>query len=147
MRPIAAGAMIRTQPPPGGKQVIGSNEAAGQASGSAAYRAGTAVAALTSLLTVWTTVVRDDGNGIGFFMLVMAAAVGGFAARFRPAGMARTMVGVAIMQVLLGLLIATEPVIASLPGGQSRALLSCGVFAVLWLISAAFFRSAGKGGG
>jgi hypothetical protein len=28
-------------------------------------------------------VVRDDGNGIGFFMVVLAAGVGGFAAWFR----------------------------------------------------------------
>src|SRR5207344_1329543 len=77
--------------------------------GSRAYTAGAGVAILTSFLTVWTTVVRDDGNGLGFFMLIMAAVVGGFAARFQPAGMARTMLGVAIMQVLLGALIATAP--------------------------------------
>lgn len=30
-----------------------------------AYRVGAAVA----ILTVWTTIVRDDGNGIGFLLL------------------------------------------------------------------------------
>lgn len=54
------------------------------------YQAGVAVALLTSFLTVWTTIVRDDGNGIGFFMLIMAAVVGGFASSFQPGGMART---------------------------------------------------------
>jgi hypothetical protein len=63
-----------------------SNEAAGSRK---AFNAGVAVAVLTSLLTVWTTLVRDDGNGIGFFMLIMTAMVGAFAAWFRPAGMAR----------------------------------------------------------
>lgn len=114
-------------------------------SGSRAYRAGAAVALLTSFLIVWTTIVRDDGNGIGFFMVIMAAAVGGFAAWFRPAGMARTMVGVAIMQAMVGALIATAPVTAKLPGGPMKALLSSGFIAVLWLISAAFFRTATKG--
>jgi hypothetical protein len=99
---------------------------------------------VTSFLTVWTTIVRDDGNGIGFFMLIMAAAVGAFAAWFRPAGMARTMLGVAIMQVLLGMLIATAPPVASAPEGPFRALLSSGVFAVLWLVSAVLFRAAAK---
>ena len=109
-----------------------------------AYRAGVAVAVVTSFLTVWTTVVRDDGTGIGYFMLIMAAAVSGFAARFQPAGMARTMIGVAIMQASLGGLIATAPSSTSMEGGPSRALLFSGVFTVLWLISAAFFRSAAQ---
>ncbi len=117
--------------------MIGSSE-------SRAYGAGVAVAVLTSLLTVWTTVVRDDGNGIGFFMLVMAAVVGGFSAGFRPAGMARTMIGVAIMQLLLGLAIATAPSTASLPDGSFQALLFSGSFAALWLIAAGLFRVATK---
>ena len=111
-----------------------------------AYRAGVAVALVTSFLTVWTTVVRDDGNGVGFFLLIMAAVVGGFSAWFRPAGMARTMLGVAIMQALLGALIATAPSTASVPGGAFKALLFSAIFAALWLVSAAFFRIAAKSG-
>ena len=122
-----------------------SSEGADRASGSRAYRAGVAVALATSFLTVWTTVVRDDGNGIGFFFVIMAAAVGGFSAWFRPAGMARTMVGVAIMQVLLGVAIATAPSTASIPDGPLKALLFSAAFAALWLISASFFRAAAKG--
>jgi hypothetical protein len=114
------------------------------ASGSGAYRAGVAVALVTSFLIVWTTIVRDDGTGIGYFMVIMAAAVGAFSAWFRPAGMARTMLGAAIMQALLGALIATAPSTASLPGGSSKVLLFSGFFTALWLISATFFRSAAK---
>jgi hypothetical protein len=112
--------------------------------GNRAYRLGIGVALATAFLTVWTTVVRDDGNGIGFFLLIMAAAVGWFAAWFQAAGMARTMLGVAVMQGLLGMLIASAPSTASLPGGPSRALLFSVVFAALWLISAAFFLAASK---
>lgn len=108
------------------------------------YRIGVAIAVVTSFLTVWTTVVRDDGNGIGFFMLILAAVVGGFAAWFRAAGMARTMLGVAIMQMLLGVAIATAPSTASVADGPLRALLFSAVFAALWLTSAAFFRAAAK---
>lgn len=110
-----------------------------------AFNAAVAVAAATSLLTIWTTVVRDDGNGLPFFMLIMAAMVGGFSASFRATGLARAMAGVAIMQVLLGIGIATAPSTASLPGGASKALLWCAILALLWLISAAFFRFAAKG--
>ena len=126
--------------------MTGSNEVtgAGARSGSRAYRAGVAVALLTSLLNVWTTIVRDDGNGIGFFMLIMAAVVGGFAAWFRPAGMARTMFGVAIMQAMVGVLIATAPVTTNLQDGPFKALLFSGCFAAMWLVSAAFFLAAAK---
>ncbi len=60
-----------------------------QASGSRNYRTGVAVALVTSFLTVWTTIVRDDGHGIGFFLLILATGTGWFAAWFQPAGMAR----------------------------------------------------------
>lgn len=109
---------------------------------SRAYRAGVAVALLTAVLTLWTTVVGDDGNGIGFFMLIMAAAVGGFAAGFGAGGMARTMLGVAIMQAVLGIAIATAPSTQAVPDGALRILLFSGFFAALWLIAAAFFRAA-----
>src|SRR4051812_6777086 len=122
------------------------NKAAGQAGGKGAYRAGAGIAVVTSLLVVvWTTVVRDDGNGVGFFMVIMAAIVGGFAAWFQPAGLARTMIGVAAAQVMVGALIATAPITANTPGGPTRAVLFSGVFAVLWLTSAAFFRAAANG--
>jgi hypothetical protein len=117
--------------------MIGSSE-------SRPYRAGVAVAILAPLLTVWTTFVRDDGTGIAYSLLIMAAMVGGFAAWFRPAGMARTMLGVAIMQALLGIATATAPSVASVPDGSSRAVLFSGVFTALWLVSAAFFRVASK---
>jgi len=127
--------------------MTGSNQVAGREarSGSKAYRAGVSVAVVASFLTVWTTVVRDDGNGIGFFMVIMAVAVGWFAAGFRPAGMVRTMVGVAIMQIMVGLLIATAPITTNVPGESLKALLFSGFFAALWLLSAVFFRAAAKG--
>jgi len=120
-------------------------ELAERASGSRAYRAGVAITLVASFLTVWTTLVRDDGTGISFFMLVMAAAVGAFAAWFRPAGMARTMVGVAIMQLVLGIATATAPVTATTAGGPFKPLVFSAFFAALWLIAAAFFRAAAKG--
>ena len=110
-----------------------------------AYRIGIAVALLTSFMTVWTTVVRDDGNGLVFLLIVMAAVVGAFSAWFEASGMARTMIGVAIMQALLGIGVATAPSTASMPGGAPRALLFNAVVAALWLASAGCFRAAAKG--
>ncbi|MGD9943446.1 MAG: hypothetical protein AB7L76_23195 [Burkholderiaceae bacterium] len=115
------------------------------AGGSRAYRMGVAVAVVTSLLIVWTAIVRDDGTAIGSFMLIMAALVGAASAWFQPAGMARAMLGVSIMQVLLGALVATAPSTADLPGGATKVLLFTAFFTVLWLISASFFRAAARG--
>jgi hypothetical protein len=109
---------------------------------SRAYRAGVAVAFGTSFLIVWTSIVRDDGQALGNFGVIMAAMVGAFAAWFRPAGMARTMLAVAAMQMLVGLAVATAPITAAEPDGVLKAWLSSSVFAALWLLSAAFFRSA-----
>jgi hypothetical protein len=108
------------------------------------YRLAVAIAVVTSLVTVWTTVVRDDGNGLGFFLVILTVAVGAFAAWFRPAGMARTMLGVAVMQLLVGVAIATAPFIEATPGASFRALAISGIFSSLWLISAAFFRAAAR---
>ena len=107
-----------------------------------AYPGGVAVALLTSFLTAWTTVVRDDGNGIGFFLVIMAAAVGSFAAWFRPAGMARAMFGVAVVQALLGVAIATAPPAAKLLDASPNPLWCSAAFTALWLVSALLFRAA-----
>lgn len=99
---------------------------------------------LTSLLIVWTTIVRDDGAGGGAFMVILAAGVGAFAVHGQAAGMARTLLGVACMQALLGALIATAPVTATVPGGVLKALLFCGVFTALWLLAAGCLRAAAR---
>ncbi|MGD9766111.1 MAG: hypothetical protein AB7U62_00565 [Pseudolabrys sp.] len=108
------------------------------------YRMGVAVAVTASLLTLWTMIVRDDGTGIGYIMLVAAAIVTAASVRFQPAGMARAMLGIAIMQLLLAALIVTAPSTATIPDGETRALLFAAFFTTLWLISAGLFRAAAK---
>ena len=112
--------------------------AGSNASGSWAYRGGVAVAVVTALVTVWTTIVRDDGGGLPFFMVVLAAPVAAFAASFRPAGMARAMLGVAIMQALLAIGIGTAP------DGSPKALVASSTLTFFWLVSAALFAAAAK---
>ena len=107
-----------------------------------AYYAGTALTVLTAVLIVWTTIVRDEGSAAGLFMIIMAAGVGGFACRFEPAGIARAMVGISVMQCALGMLVATAPVTANVDGGPFMAILYNGFAAALWLVSAALYRIA-----
>jgi len=109
-----------------------------------AYRSGIALVGLTAFLIVWTTIVRDDGSGAGNFMIILAAAVGGYAVRLDATGLARAMAGVAMMQLILGLLTATAPITATLPGGALKAFAFHAVFMLLWLASAALFRMAGR---
>jgi hypothetical protein len=100
------------------------------------------LALLTAFVTVWTTIVRDDGNGLDFFAVILAAGVAGFATRLRATGMARGLFGVAVMQVLIGVGVATAPFTASLPGGVARIALASGTYTALWLMSALCFRLA-----
>ncbi len=123
----------------------GSSKTAEMATGGgAAYRAGVGVAALTSFLIVWTSIVRDSVDDAGFFLLVMAPVVGGYAVRFRPEGMARTMVGVAVMQLVWTLAVATAPMTAQVADGVLKTWLFGGGFTLLWLVSAALFRAAAR---
>ena len=109
-----------------------------------AYRSGIALAGIASFLIVWTTIVRDDGSAAGNFMIILATAVGGYACRCEAAGLARAMAGVAAMQLVLGLLIATAPITATLPGGAPKAFAFHAVFTLFWLASAALFRTAAR---
>lgn len=111
----------------------------------ATYKWGWALIVLTSLGTVWTTIVRDDSTGEGYFMIILATAVAALAARFSARGMARGLVGVAGMQVCLGLLIATAPITASAPGGPTGALMFNLAFAGLWLAAAGLFWRSARG--
>ena len=108
------------------------------------YRAGVASALATGFALVWTTVVRDDGNGLGFLTLVLAAAVCAFAVRGRAEGMARAMLGVAGIQAFVGSMIATAPSTASAPGGPSGVVLVTAGFVALWLVSAGCFWKAAR---
>jgi hypothetical protein len=126
----------------------GSSKTADMAtSGSGAYRAGVGVAVLISFLIVWTSIVRDSVDSAGFFLLVMAPVMGGFAVRFRPEGMARTMMGVAVMQLVWTLAVATAPMTALVSDGVFKTWLFGGSFTLLWLVSAALFRAAARAGG
>jgi hypothetical protein len=108
----------------------------------ASYRWGVLIAVLTAFGTAWGTIVHDDGNGIGFFMVILAAGVGAFAAWFRADGLARTMAGVAVMHMSAAGLVATAPITAAVPDGPLKYWGFGVVLAALWLVSAACFRRA-----
>lgn len=122
-------------------------EFAARRSASAAYRAGVAIAGATSFLIVWINVAvgivsEDDPANLGYFLMILTAMVGAFAAAFQAGGLARAMLGVAAAQMILALIVATAPS-TDHPLG---VLIISGFLAALWLISAGCFRKAAGGG-
>ena len=115
-------------------------EVAARRSASTAYGAGAAVALATSFLTVWTTIVRDDGNGLGFFGAVFTAAACAFVARGKAEGMARAMLATAGVQAVLAAMVATAPITEE----PVRVLVLSGVFCLMWLGSAELFRRSAR---
>ena len=129
-------------------------EFAGRASANIAYRAGAALAVAAAFLLIWINLAVgivgdvDNPTNLGFFLLVLAAGVGVYAAELRARGMARAMLAVGAVQLLLGALIATAPSTARVePMGAWGVLAISGFFAALWLISAALFRRASRSEG
>lgn len=123
----------------------GMNEAQ-PAGGANYYRYGIVVAALAAFGIVWTTIVRDDGSGAAYFMIILASLAGGYATRFSADGLSRTMIGVAGMHVVQGLLTATAPITALQADGPLKAMIYNVGFAAMWLASSACFRIAAKRG-
>lgn len=116
---------------------------------SLAYRGGVATALIVSFLLIWINLAvgivgEDNPINFSFFLLIFTSVVGAFAARCQPDGMARAMLGTAAVQLLLAIAIATAPSTQREPGGAVGALVLCGFFAVLWLVSAALFHKASK---
>lgn len=102
--------------------------------------AGVAVMVVTAFVTVWTMIVRDDGNGLGFFGAIFAAAACAFVAKGRAEEMARGMLATAGVQALLAALVATAPVTRE----PVKILVLSGIFCLMWLGSAELFRRSAK---
>lgn len=140
---IVAGAMFAI--------VGGSFELAVRASGSLSYRLGAAVALATAFLLVWINLAvgiigsEDNPLNLLFFGVIALGLAGSLAARFRAAGMALAMTIAAAMQALIGLAVFVLGLAATEPPGPVGLLALIEVFALPWLVSAWFFRSAARG--
>jgi hypothetical protein len=125
-------------------------ETAARKTTSTAYGVGAAIALMASFLTIWMVLVgsitgrEEDPVDLCFLVLVLAAAASSFAARLRPDGMARAMLGTAGIQLFLGSMIATAPSTANAPRGVAGVLLVTAIFTGFWLISAASFWKAAR---
>ena len=121
-----------------------------RASRSWPYRLGAAVTVLAGLGLVWVNLavgfLGDEGNPANLmFLTVLAVAVGGAVlSHAHPAGMARTMLAAAVVQVLVagvGYAVGWAS-----PGGKGlfEVILGSTLFGGLWLLAAALFGWAAR---
>lgn len=112
-------------------------------SGSTAYRLGAVMAVIAAFLTVWVNLAvgmigsEDNPYNLLFFAVLLAAALGGILVRLKARGMAMAMLVTAILQAAAGL--------AGMPADMRGGIFSTG-FSGLWLLSAALFWAASRGG-
>jgi hypothetical protein len=105
------------------------------------YAAGVLVAVVGMILQVWSNLavglVGSEENAINLLFLAIPAlgVVGAMMSRWRAAGMARTLRGMAILQLAS---------LVALPAGEPRLLLAIGGFAFLWWSAARLFAAASR---
>jgi hypothetical protein len=130
--------------------VIGGGlELAAWASSNRAYRAAAALGLLGTFLVIWTNlavgIVGSENNpaNLLFFGALLVGIAGSVMARFRAPGMALAMVATATsLGIAFGIAVmgpTDEPFVP-----HSRELIGTGLFAALFLGSAALFRKAGQ---
>lgn len=123
-------------------------ELAVRASGSLAYRAGAAIAILTSFFTVWVNLAvgiigsEDNPLNLMFFGVIAAAIVGAIVAKFEAAGMARAMWIAAALQGLIGVGVLTFGWGSSEPPGLIALFVLIEMFGAAWFVSGLCFRKA-----
>lgn len=118
--------------------------------GRTAYRAGAGVAIAAGLVQVWMNVAvgivgEDNPANMGFFGVGVTAIACAFVARLKAEDMARAMAATAVVQALLGVVVATAPSTAWLAphGPIGIVILSSGLVA-MWLGSATLFHRAAR---
>lgn len=112
-----------------------------------AYRVAVGVAVVAALLLVWLSlgvgIIGQDGDpaNLMYFVVVAVGLTGAFVAQFRPDGMARALVAMAVVQALIG----AFAIIARLGhpwSGPLELLLLNGFFVAVFGVAAWLFRVA-----
>jgi hypothetical protein len=126
-------------------------ELVGRTNRSWAYRGGAALALLGMFLTIWANlavgIVGSERNpaNIGFFVALLVGVAGACAARGRAQGMALAMIATAASLGVAFVIAAAGPTDEPTVRVSVEAL-GTGVFAALFLGSAALFRKAARTG-
>jgi GNAT superfamily N-acetyltransferase len=113
---------------------------------SKAFRAGTGVAALSTLALIWITaavgIIGDEHHPANMLYgaVLVIVLIGAVATRFRSSGIARALIIAAIAQALIGAAAVEEKWGADKPGYPWDVIgLTLG-FTALWVLAACLFR-------
>lgn len=113
------------------------------------YRVAVGIALFATLLLVWVSlavgIIGSEGNqaNLMYVGVLAAGGVGTWMARLRPSGMARTLLGMALVQLLVTAIAVLGDLGA--PGSGARELIVMNaVFVVPFCASSFLFRRAGR---
>ncbi len=121
-----------------------------RASTSSRYRLASAIALLAAFLLVWVNAAvgiigGENNNANLMFAGVLAVGVAGaLIARFRARGMSLALFATAIAQASVGGIAVLAGLGSNAAAWPRDILLLSGFFVVLWLVSAALFRTAAR---
>lgn len=119
--------------------VCGAFELSVRLSGRWSYRAASLIATTAAAMMVWANLAvgivgsEDNQGNLAFFAVLAVGTAGALLARFRAAGMARTMLAMAAAQLLAALV---EP--------RGMVLVFTAVYLSIWLSAAFLFGRAAR---
>ena len=112
------------------------------------YAAGAALA--TAFLLLWMNgavgIIGSENNdaNLMYFGVLAIAFVGSVIARFRPAGMARTMYATALAQAAVAAIAVIADLGPDSPKWPADILILTTFFATLWLVAGRLFKNASR---
>jgi len=129
----------------------GCYEIATRMSGNLWYRIGAGIGIIGSFLLVWINlavgIIGAESNpaNLMYFAVLMFGVIGSLSARFKPQGMFKTTLTMAIAMLLIGV-IAIFLDLDGYPVGLMRQVLLNGFFAGVYAMSAGLFRLSATNG-
>jgi len=121
-------------------------------SGNLAYRSAMGIALLAVFLIIWVNLAvgiignEDNPANLMFIVVLLVGIVGAVTGRFKPLGMARTLLSMAFTQFLIALIELSRGLGSNGPIWPKDIFFTSGVFIALWLGSALLFRKAAQAG-
>lgn len=125
---------------------LGLYELVARRTGDSAYRTGTALALVGSVLIVWVSGavgITDSDADVLYVLALAIGAIGAVVARFRPAGMARAMFATALALAAAGVIALVAGMVPAY-NSAFEILGLTGFFAALFAGSAMLFREAAR---
>ena len=125
-------------------------ELAVRASADWSYRFGAGLAVMASVLLLWFTGAvgiigsEDHPANLLYLGVILAAFIGAVACRFRAGGLSVAMASAASLQVVIGVLALLRGWGEGSENWPRPVIVLTIIFCLIWLVSAALFRRAGR---